>query len=121
MTLFVAFFVIREYSPRKWFALHGIVLGLVFVGIAFLLIGRGHYSIDVLIAYWVTSRLWWVYHTVAHTPHLRVQGEHNFVSNMWWWHPLRYFEREIPTPLPRVYTVPLPTTFKQWVTRSRRD
>jgi len=120
MTLFLAFFVIREYSPRKYFALHGIVLGMVFTALGFLLVGRGHYTIDVLIAYWVTSRLWWVYHTVAHTHHLRLQGEHNFVSNMWWWYPLRYFEKEVGGPLPRLYTVPLPRSFKRLITRSRR-
>jgi len=120
MALMMSFFVIREYTPRKLWYLHGLALGAAIVGIVFLLLGRGHYSIDVLIAYWVTSRLWWVYHTLAHTESLKSDGRHNFISNIWWWHVFRYFEREIQGPLPAVYTVPLPTSFKQWVTRSTR-
>jgi len=36
------------------------------------LIARGHYTIDVLVAYYVTTRLFWMYHTVACNPSLRV-------------------------------------------------
>jgi len=117
MTLFAAFFVIREYSSRRLYVLHAVVLGLVFLGVTFLVMGRGHYSIDVLIAYWITSRLWWIYHTMAHTHHLKRTGDHNFVSNMWWWHIFSYFEREVPGRLPRVYSLPLPVSVSQWVKR----
>ncbi|XP_023323244.1 phosphatidylcholine:ceramide cholinephosphotransferase 2 [Eurytemora carolleeae] len=43
-------------SPRNWIIFHGIALCALVTGVVFLLLGRGHYSIDVFIAYWVTSR-----------------------------------------------------------------
>lgn len=117
MVLLMGFFVIREYSPRQLYVLHWFSLALAAAGIVFLLIARGHYSIDVLIAYWVTSRLWWSYHTLAHTSCLKVIGDHNYASNMWWWYAFRYFESEIPGRLPRRYSLPLPSSFKLWARR----
>lgn len=35
------------------------------VGVLMVLIAHGHYTIDVLIAYYVTTRLFWTYHTLA--------------------------------------------------------
>lgn len=108
MILFTAFFTIREYSPRRFFLLHGFILCAVLSALVFMLLGRGHYTLDVLVAYWVTSRVWWVYHTLAHNNNLKEHGEHNYVSNIWWWYIFRYFEENVPGPLPRVYSLPLP-------------
>lgn len=35
------------------------------VGVLMVLVAHGHYTIDVLIAYYITTRLFWVYHTLA--------------------------------------------------------
>lgn len=43
-----------------------------FIGVIMVLISHGHYTVDVLIAYWVTTRLWNIYHTLANTPQLKV-------------------------------------------------
>lgn len=37
------------------------------------LVAHGHYTVDVLIAYYVTTRLWYIYHTLANNPHLKVR------------------------------------------------
>lgn len=36
------------------------------------LISHGHYTIDVIIAYYVTTRLWYIYHTMANNAQLKV-------------------------------------------------
>lgn len=36
------------------------------------LVAHGHYTVDVLIAYYVTTRLWYIYHTLASNPNLKV-------------------------------------------------
>ena len=36
------------------------------------LVARGHYTVDVLIAYYVTTRLFWIYHTLANSAALKV-------------------------------------------------
>lgn len=44
------------------------------------LISHGHYTVDVLIAYYVTTRLWNIYHTMANTPQLKVSFNLAFSS-----------------------------------------
>ena len=58
-------------------------------GVVFLLLARGHYSIDVIVAYYVTTRLWWIYHTLAHNQQLNAKGNHNMLDNLCWWHVFR--------------------------------
>ncbi len=89
-----------------------------FVGILCLLLARGHYSIDVLVAYWITTRMWWLYHTMANQENLKRAGsgvsEGNYLSNMWWWYVFRYFEGQVPVMLPREYGWPLPQKLIDW-------
>ena len=40
MSIFFAFFIIREYTPRRLWYLHGAVLVLAITGIVFLLLGE---------------------------------------------------------------------------------
>jgi len=108
MVLTMGYYAIREYSPRRFFLLHWLSLCTSVAGVIFLLLARGHYSIDVVIAYWITSRLWWLYHTLAHNQVLKRRGKHNFLSEIWWWVIFRYFENGIPGPLPRKYSLPIP-------------
>jgi len=108
MVLTMGYYAIREYSPRRFFLLHWLSLCTSVAGVILLLLARGHYSIDVVIAYWITSRLWWLYHTLAHNQSLKRRGKHNFLSEIWWWVIFRYFENKIPGPLPRQYSLPIP-------------
>lgn len=36
------------------------------------LISHGHYTVDVIIAYYVTTQLWYIYHTMANNAQLKV-------------------------------------------------
>ena len=77
-------------SPRRWFLLHWLSFASVVTGILTLLFARGHYSIDVLIAYWITTRLWWIYHTMANNPKLMdPDNKHNYLTNIWWYYLFR--------------------------------
>ena len=58
-------------SPRRWFLLHYASMVTSIAGVVTLLLARGHYSIDVIIAYWVTTRIWWIYHTLANNANLK--------------------------------------------------
>ena len=69
---------------KNYHCLHLSLLNSV-MGLTFLLLGRGHYTIDVLIAYYVTTRLWWMYHMVAETGHLTLRGGQNYLENEGWW------------------------------------
>ena len=108
-------------SPRtkSFLVFHLLSLVLSVTGVAMLLVSRGHYSIDCLVAYWVTSRVWWTYHTMANTKHLKLSGSHNHMDNIWWWYAFRYAESNVPDELPRLYSLPLPRRMREGLSRWR--
>ena len=113
MTIIMACLIIKEYSPRRWVLLHYASMAIGIAGVVTLLIARGHYSIDVVIAYWITTRIWWIFHTLAKNPNLKeVNGfgrnENNYLKNLWWWYIFRYFECNVPICLPRRFNCPVP-------------
>lgn len=73
-------------------------------GIFFILAAHEHYSIDVVIAFYITSRLFLYYHTLANTLALkRVESRRSRV-----WFPLFwFFEEKISGKVPNEYEWPL--------------
>lgn len=57
-------------SPRRISALQWISWLFALVGVFMVLLAHGHYTIDVLIAYYVTTRLFWTYHTLTNNAFL---------------------------------------------------
>ena len=107
-------------SPKSFLLLHWISFLLSLVGICALIVARGHYSIDVLLAYFVTSRLWWIYHTMATNTNLKINTEDNLLSLAWWWYIFSYFECNVPCDLPRSYSLPVPSFMKRFCLWLRR-
>ena len=110
-------FVLIEYSPKRWFLLHYTFFITSALGIIFLLLERGHYSVDCLIAYWITTRVWWMYHHLANNEGIkaelqssenRTMSNNNYLKRAWWWHIFCYFERNVPHNLPHKFSWPLP-------------
>ena len=95
-------------TPKKLFLLHWLALLNAFAGVAMLLFAHGHYTIDVLIAYYVTTRLFWTYHTLANNHWLLKQNGHNYLGREWWFPAFKYFEANIRCSLPNEYEVPWP-------------
>lgn len=114
VTLTLGYLAIKQYSPPRFFLLHWASLLTSSCGVIFLLLARGHYSIDVLLAYWVSSRVWMTFHTMANIRELKYGGEHNMFRGAWWWQAFRYFEANIPGPLPHKYSLPIPQVVKEW-------
>ncbi|KAL0281036.1 UNVERIFIED_CONTAM: hypothetical protein PYX00_002152 [Menopon gallinae] len=108
LILVMAYLIISEYSPRKLFPLHWLSWAMSLFGIICVLIARGHYSIDVIIAYYATTRLFWIYHTLASNVKLKEWGPNNYLGRVWWFPVFRYFEGNVAGPLPRQYDWPLP-------------
>lgn len=42
------------------------------VGVIFLVISRGHYTLDVILSYFICTRVFWNYHTMVAHPTMRV-------------------------------------------------
>jgi len=121
MTLVLGCLVVLEYSPGAgaWRLLHLCSLATSLLGVLLLLLGRGHYSLDVLLAYYVTTRLWWTYHTLADNQQLKRTTKLNKLSNLVWWRVFRYFEQNITEPLPRRYNLPFLNSIKKFVRTKR--
>ena len=60
-------------TPRKWYILHWTSWLVSSLGVVFVMVAHGHYTVDVLIAYYVTTRLFWMYHTMANNAALKVK------------------------------------------------
>ena len=87
MSLVMAFLIIKEYSPRRWILLHYAAMVVAIAGVVTLLIARGHYSIDVVVAYWITTRIWWIFHTLAKNANLKEidgygKNDNNYLKNL---------------------------------------
>ena len=52
-------------SPKRFWPIHWIYWLASLTGVVMVLVAHGHYTVDVLIAYYATTRLFWTYHTLA--------------------------------------------------------
>lgn len=93
-------FFITEYTPRPIYYIHTISWMLNMFGIFFILAAHEHYSIDVFVAFYITSRLFLYYHTLSNNQAL-MQRDSNRTKI---WFPLFwYFESGIEGIVPNEY------------------
>lgn len=105
--LTLSYLFIKEYSPRWMWWYHWLCWLLSASGVVCILIGHEHYSIDVVVGYFVTTRLFWWYHTMANAHVLR-QAPNNYLSRTWWNPVFNFLEWNVQTPVPIVLSWPFP-------------
>ncbi|XP_045582559.1 phosphatidylcholine:ceramide cholinephosphotransferase 2 isoform X4 [Procambarus clarkii] len=115
--LVLAYLVVREYTPRRWWLLHWCFALLAVTGVVMVLLARGHYTVDCLIAYYITTRLFYMYHTMANNANLKEGGPNNFFERLWWYPLFARFERNVQGVVPRHYEWPLPWP-RRWSSKS---
>ncbi|XP_060800919.1 ceramide phosphoethanolamine synthase [Amyelois transitella] len=106
-------FFITEYTPRSLYLLHILTWVMNMFGIFFILAAHEHYSIDVFIAFYITSRLFLYYHTLSNNQALM----QNDSSRTRIWFPLlSFFESEVDGIVPNDYEGPVTilNNLKQW-------
>merc|ERR1712136_628831 len=100
---------ITEYMPSRWYPLHTATWVANLFGIFFILAAHEHYSIDVFVAFYISSRLFLYYHSLANTK--RFQRDRRTKI----WFPLfSYFEENAECEIPNEYEWPL-TRLKTWM------
>ncbi|XP_050679826.1 phosphatidylcholine:ceramide cholinephosphotransferase 2-like isoform X1 [Leptidea sinapis] len=109
MILVLSYLIVAEYSPKKLWPMHWAMWGSALLGVTFVLVAHGHYTVDVVIAYYITTRLFWTFHSLLVTPHRSGNGyNHYMIQREWWYWLFTYLERNVRGPVPRRYDWPLP-------------
>ncbi|MBN3274910.1 SMS1 cholinephosphotransferase, partial [Polyodon spathula] len=122
--LTLTYLFIKEYSPRRFWWYHWICWFLSVVGIFCILLAHDHYTVDVVVAYYITTRLFWWYHTMANQQILKEATNTNFFSQVWWYSAFQYLEQNVSGTVPRNYQLPFPwraTPFSRNVKYTRLD
>ncbi|CAG0919378.1 unnamed protein product [Notodromas monacha] len=96
-------FFITEYTNRRMYFLHTMAWLLNMFGIFFILAAHEHYSIDVFIAFYISSRLFLYYHTLANNKTFK---ETRSSRTRVWFPMLSYFERNVDGAVPNEYEWP---------------
>ncbi|XP_018616710.1 phosphatidylcholine:ceramide cholinephosphotransferase 1 [Scleropages formosus] len=104
--LTLTYLFIKEYSPKKFWWYHWICWALSAVGIFCILLAHDHYTVDVVVAYYITTRLFWWYHTMANQQALKETSQSNFFSRVWWYRLFQYLEQNVHSTVPRSYQLP---------------
>ncbi|KAK5623477.1 sphingomyelin synthase [Crenichthys baileyi] len=112
--LTLTFLFIKEYSPRRFWCYHWFCLALSAFGIFCILLAHDHYTVDVVVAYFITTRLFWWYHTMANKQSLKETSQSNLLSRVWWYRLFQYFEENVNGTVPRNYQLPLSVRAFHW-------
>lgn len=125
LILVITYLIIFEYTPRRWWYVHWTCWMLSFAGIFCILLAHDHYTVDIVVAYLFTTRLFYTYHTLCNNQSLKDAGNANLLSRCWWFPLFRYFEGNVRSngPLPRQYEWPFPwpKRFRSNIKSSRRS
>lgn len=110
--LTLTYLFIKEYSPRRFWWYHWICWTLSAVGIFCILMAHDHYSVDVVVAYFITTRFFWWYHTMANQQSLKEVSQSNPFSRVWWYRLFQVLEENVKGTVPRNYQ--LPFSWRAW-------
>ncbi|XP_076255139.1 ceramide phosphoethanolamine synthase-like [Rhynchophorus ferrugineus] len=96
-------FFITEYTPRYIYYLHTMSWMMNMFGIFFILAAHEHYSIDVFVAFYITSRLFLYYHTLSNNQALM---QRDSTRTRVWFPLFSYFESGVDGIVPNEYDTP---------------
>jgi len=102
-TLVLATHFINEYSPRSYRLLHFLSWIMAITGMLCILASHQHYSIDILIAWVLSSRLFIYYHTLANN---RTYFQRDKNRMRIWFPFFTYFEENVKQAIPNEYCLP---------------
>ncbi|CAP27982.1 Protein CBR-SMS-2 [Caenorhabditis briggsae] len=93
VVLTIMYFVQLQYTPRGLVILRYIAAPITFLGIGALVVSGGHYTMDVLIAYWLTSHVFWSYHQIFEMK--KEDRPQAPLSRLWWFWLCYWFESDV--------------------------
>ncbi|UXI17733.1 translation initiation factor eIF-2B subunit delta-like [Sarcoptes scabiei] len=96
--LVLTYMVQHEYlfpSKRRtlvWKCIDLLQIAMTLISVLCILIARGHYFIDIIIAYFITTRTFWIYHTLCSLNCNWIKTPYNHLNRVWWWSVFVYVE-----------------------------
>lgn len=123
MILILCYLIIVEYTPvSSWcWLLHWLLWFVAVAGVGMLMMSRGHYTVDVIIAYFVTTRLWYMHNAIISNRHFQQRSSTNHLGRLWWWKLAMWFEENVKGPVPAQFEFPNPwsLSFNSVTSKSR--
>jgi len=112
-------FFITEYTSRRIYFLHTFTWLCNCFGVFFILAAHEHYSIDVFVAFYITSRLFLYYHTLVNNRAVSKYQESFDAKRTWFYFPLfSFFEQNVDGRVPNEFELPVyPQDFSNIYTR----
>uniref|UniRef100_A0A8C2J771 Sphingomyelin synthase 2a n=1 Tax=Cyprinus carpio TaxID=7962 RepID=A0A8C2J771_CYPCA len=104
--LTLTYLFLKEYSPRSFWWYHLLCWLTAAVGAVCILVAHEHYSVDVVVAYFITTRLFYWYHTMANLQTLKC-SPNNYLTHTWWNPVFNFFERNVQTQVPCSFCWPI--------------
>ncbi|XP_073800987.1 phosphatidylcholine:ceramide cholinephosphotransferase 2 isoform X2 [Danio rerio] len=104
--LTLTYLFLKEYSPRSFWWYHLLCWLTAAVGVVCILVAHEHYSVDVVVAYFITTRLFYWYHTMANLQTLKC-SPNNYLTHTWWNPVFNLFERNVQTHVPCSFCWPI--------------
>jgi len=101
-------FFITEYTSRRIYFLHTFTWLCNCFGVFFILAAHEHYSIDVFVAFYITSRLFLYYHTLVNNRAVSKYQESFDAKRTWFYFPLfSFFEQNVDGRVPNEFELPI--------------
>ncbi|CAF4398797.1 unnamed protein product [Rotaria socialis] len=98
---------ITEYTTSDFYVIHLLSWFCNIFGMILILAAHEHYSIDVFIAFFLTSRLFLYYHSLANNVVLHSRSDNRLSI----WYPMfSYFEKNVQCMVPNIFRIPWPLT-----------
>lgn len=95
--LMLGYLIVRQYLPDKWVWLSYFSKAVAYAGMICILMARKHYTLDVIIAYWIATRIFWMYHSLADTKRADTK---NSLFELYWYPIFLFMESDVPPNLP---------------------
>ncbi|VDD92884.1 unnamed protein product [Enterobius vermicularis] len=97
VSLFSAVLTVRYYVPRRLNLIAQIYKYLALVALLCILFARKHYTIDLVLGYLITTRVFWTYHSLSISYHNNDLDSNPFNQSFWAF-VIPYFENDVTPP-----------------------
>lgn len=87
-----------EYCPSL--IVNIAIKAMTLVSVLLLLVSQFDYTVSVIIAYYITTRLFWLYHTLANNPSLKKLNATNQICKEWWYPIFQFLEGNVNDVVP---------------------